>query len=230
MDVIELDVASDNSVAEAAKAVRDGDRGATPLYAVVNNAGVPAGPLAEVFNVNVYGVHRVSEHFLPLVEEGGRVVNITSAAGPNFVAQCSAEWQRFFTHADVTWDQLDQFMSDCLELDADEFAEKGLGSGASYGLSKACANAYTLCLAAAHPQLLINACTPGFIETDLGLRFIGDRTPEEAGMKKPEDGARVAMVLLFEALQGSGHYYGSDAKRSPLDRYREPGSPAYTGE
>jgi hypothetical protein len=37
------------------------------------------------------------------------------------------------------------------------------------------------------------------------------------------------MHLLFGTLPGTGHYYGSDAKRSPLDRYRAPGSAEYTG-
>jgi len=27
---------------------------------------------------------------------------------------------------------------------------------------------------------------------------------------------------------GSGHYYGSDCVRSPLDRYRAPGDPPYS--
>ena len=48
-------------------------------------------------------------------------------------------------------------------------------------------------------------------------------------MKKPEEGTRSALHLLFGKLEGSGHYYGSDAERSPLDRYRAPGSPPYTG-
>lgn len=29
---------------------------------------------------------------------------------------------------------------------------------------------------------------------------------------------------------GQGYYYGSDAKRSPMHKYRSPGSPEYTGE
>lgn len=49
-------------------------------------------------------------------------------------------------------------------------------------------------------------------------------------MKTPTDGARVAMFLLFGQPEGSGHYYGSDSKRSPLYRYREPGTPAYSGD
>ena len=49
-------------------------------------------------------------------------------------------------------------------------------------------------------------------------------------MKPPAAGARCPMALLFGELEGNGHYYGSDALRSPMDRYRSPGSPAYTGE
>ena len=48
-------------------------------------------------------------------------------------------------------------------------------------------------------------------------------------MKAPEFGTLSTLFLLLGNPQGSGDYYGSDAKRSPLDRYRAPGSPEYTG-
>jgi carbonyl reductase 1 len=35
--------------------------------------------------------------------------------------------------------------------------------------------------------------------------------------------------LLFGELEGNGRYYGSDGLRSPLDRYRAPGSEAFDG-
>jgi NAD(P)-dependent dehydrogenase (short-subunit alcohol dehydrogenase family) len=111
------------------------------------------------------------------------------------------------------------------------FARQGLGDGSPYGLSKACANTYTLLLAREHPNLQINACTPGFIATDM-TRYYAEsegKSPAELGMKTPAEGARTPLHLLFGKLQGTGHYYGSDAKRSPLDRYRAPGSPEYIG-
>jgi NAD(P)-dependent dehydrogenase (short-subunit alcohol dehydrogenase family) len=116
--------------------------------------------------------------------------------------------------------------------DAAAFARAGLGDGNAYGLSKACANTYTQRLALEHPNLRINACTPGFIETDLTRHYAESqgKTPAELGMKSPAEGARCPLYLLFGELDGNGHYYGSDAKRSPLDRYRSPGTPAYTGE
>ena len=44
----------------------------------------------------------------------------------------------------------------------------------------------------------------------------------------PDDELRA--FLLFEQLEGNGRYYGSDGRRSPLDRYRAPGTPAYAGD
>lgn len=233
----EIDVASDTSVETAAAAVRDA-YGAEPppLYAVVNNAGVgrSAGALSDVVEVNTRGVRRVCEAFLPLLDpHAGRIVNITSASGPSFVSECSPERQRWFVSPDVTLDEIEALLTECIELDrtGGDFAAAGLGDGDSYGISKACTNSYTMLLARNHPQLRINACTPGFIETDLTRPYLASsgKSAAEMGMKAPADGARSAMFLLFGEPEGNGRYYGSDAQRSPLDRYRAPGAPPYTG-
>ena len=235
---LELDVSNDDSVAKAASQVA-GKFGAQtpPLYAVVNNAGVGFGSesLDATLQVNTFGVRRVCEAFLPLIDpREGRVVNVTSAAGPNFVAACSPERRRFFLNAHNEWPALASLIKECLAIagDKDAFASKGLSDGSPYGLSKACANAYTLLLARENPHLRINACTPGFIETDLTRPYAESqgKEPADLGMKPPTEGTRSTVHLLFDALEGSGHYYGSDAKRSPLDRYRAPGTPAYTGD
>lgn len=234
MEVVALDVTDDASVAAAARSVAQ-SCGAEKLYALVNNSGVGASAgLVDVLQVNALGVHRVSEAFVPLLDPArGRIVNVTSAAGPSFVATCSAEMQRFFLDDQVTWSRLKAFIDDCLAMGADAaaFTAKGLGDGAPYGLSKALANTYTLVLAREHPNLRINACTPGFIETDLtrGFAASSGKSAAELGMKPPSAGARAPMHLLFDDLEENGRYYGSDAQRSPLDRYRNPGDPPYTG-
>jgi carbonyl reductase 1 len=229
IEVVALDVADDRSVADAAKRV-------DKLYGIVNNAGIgtSSGDLAAVLGTNALGVHRVCETFLPLLDaKAGRIVNVTSAAGPSFVAKCSPEWQRFFLDEQMTWSRLRHFIDECLAMAGDEaaFRAKGLGDLSPYGLSKACANTYTLLLAREHPSLRVNACTPGFIATDMTRRHADaeGKSPAELGMKPPAEGARAPMHLLFGELEGNGRYYGSDAKRSPLDRYRAPGTPAYTG-
>ena len=237
LEVIELDVASDASVLEAGNRLRERCLAeSTPLYGVVNNAGIGGGKatLASVFDVNTFGVRRVCEAVLPLLDpERGRIVNITSAAGPSFVASASPERQRFLTDPGIEWASLAAFMAECLAVDggAEAFRALGLGDGNAYGLSKACSNAYTVCLAREQPRLRVNACTPGFIETDMtrGYAASQGKTPADLGMKQPREGARAAMFLLFGEPEGSGRYYGSDGLRSPLDRYRAPGTPEYRG-
>lgn len=233
LECLSLDVADEASVEAAAASLAERCGSATaPLDGLVNNAGVGSGPLDEVLAVNCYGIERVCRAFFPLLADASRVVNVTSAAGPNFVAQCRPEQRDFFLDEHLTWGQLDAFMHDCLGCDSAAFAARGLGEGRSYGLSKACANALTGILARRHRRLRINACTPGFIETDLGMEFIrgSGRTPQEAGMKTPVEGARVVLHLLADEVQASGQYFGSDCRRSPLDRYRAPGSPEYRGD
>jgi NAD(P)-dependent dehydrogenase (short-subunit alcohol dehydrogenase family) len=235
-EVVALDVSSDASVAAMADHVGR-SLGASSLYAIVNNAGIGTGSgasLAQVVQVNMLGMRRVCEALLPRLDPAaGRIVNITSAAGPTFVSKCSPEKQRFFLDADVTWPRLHAFIDECLAMGDDKsaFAAKGLSDGVPYGLSKAMANVYTLMLAREHPTLRVNACTPGFIETDMTRHYAASegKTAADLGMKPPAAGARAPMHLLFEALEGNGRYYGSDAQRSPLDRYRAPGSPPYTG-
>ena len=158
-------------------------------------------------------------------------MNITSAAGPSFVATCGPERQKFLVDPQIEWSALRAFLDECLAIDGgkDAFLARGLGDGNAYGLSKACANSYTLLLAREHPALRVNACTPGFIETDMTRNYAKSqgKSPAELGMQAPAAGARSAMFLLFGDPQGNGRYYGSDAKRSPLDRYRSPGTEPY---
>src|SRR5690606_32845315 len=209
---------------------------ATPLHALVNNAGVGHGTSdrGAMLEVNTLGVRRVCEAFLPLLRASdGRIVNVTSASGPMFVHGCSPERQRLLVDPSVTWPQLQAMIDEVLALDtAEALAAHGFGDGDPYGLSKALTNAYTLLLAREHPNLRINACTPGFIETDLTRPYAQSqgRSPQEMGMKPPAEGARAPMFLLFGEPEGNGRFYGSDAQRSPLDRYRAPGSEPYTGE
>lgn len=226
LELLELDVSSDASVEQAARHVASsfGSEPA-PLYGIVNNAGLLGKQeIQAMLEVNVFGIRRVCEAFLPLLQpDGGRIVNITSAAGPSYVAQCDAGRQRFFVDAHITWAALEAFMNESIAR----------GEAANiYGLSKACANSYTMLLAREHPQLHINACTPGFIETDgtRGYAQAQAKTPAEMGMKPPSEGTVSALYLLFEDLAGNGRYYGSDAQRSPLDRYRAPGTPPYHGD
>jgi NAD(P)-dependent dehydrogenase (short-subunit alcohol dehydrogenase family) len=85
---VKLDVTVQDDVDNAVQFVKDAGRG---LWGLVNNAGVAAlGSIAETsqqdldfqFGVNVYGVHRVTRAFAPLIIEAqGRITTIGSISG-----------------------------------------------------------------------------------------------------------------------------------------------------
>lgn len=96
---VRLDVTVDEEIEAAVEVVRAEGRG---LYGLVNNAGVLiTGPLAEaeidkvrwLFDVNVYGVMRVTRAFAPLIiESQGRIINMGSISGnlaPEFLGPYS---------------------------------------------------------------------------------------------------------------------------------------------
>ena len=236
LELLEIDVACQHSVSSARDDVlsRFGSDPA-PLYGLVNNAGIGLGSddMAAVLAVNTLGVKRVCDAFIPLVASSGRIVNVSSASGPKFVSQCGPQRQLFFQDPTVEWSEIQGFIDDVLSTqgDPERFRALGLGDINAYGLSKACVSLYTLALARNNARLYINACTPGYIETDLTRPQARMRgvSPAELGMKSPAHGTVSIMSLLFDEPRGSGHYYGSDARRSPLDHYRAPGSAEYTG-
>merc|ERR1712136_217283 len=129
--------------------------------------------------------------------------------------QCGGELATLFVDPSVTWSQLTSVMEPHLR-DRTERRPVSLSTfpDGAYGLSKACLNAYTMIVAREHPNLSVNACTPGFCATDMGA-------------KPPETGAAVVVHLMCAKLEGNGMFYGSDGRRSPLDRYRSP-APVFT--
>jgi NAD(P)-dependent dehydrogenase (short-subunit alcohol dehydrogenase family) len=139
-----LDVTNDASVEAAAKQVEQ-DHG--HLDVLVNNAGIAtSGPLGDVtadairsiYEVNVFGVVRVTHAFLPLLERSAHpvIVNVSSSLG-----------------------------SISLALDPDSF--ESAWNGLEYPSSKAALNMLTAQYAKAYPGFRINVVNPGFTATDL---------------------------------------------------------------
>ena len=235
--VVELDVTSEQSVCEAAKGVREECEAAgTGLYGIVNNAGIfsSSAGIAEVLEVNLFGIKRILDQFYSILDaEGARVVNVTSASGPNYLSSADPLVRKVLTDSRVTWEEIQHVVQLFLQnIENAAFADRAEKASSAYGFSKACANALTVLQARLYPSVAINACTPGFIDTDLTrqLASMTGRNPADMDMKRPCDGVESTLFLLMAAAPTiTGWYLGSDCKRSPLDTYRAPGDPEFAG-
>jgi NAD(P)-dependent dehydrogenase (short-subunit alcohol dehydrogenase family) len=211
VEVVDIDVADDTSVAAAVSSLQE--RGVM-LYALVNNAGIGlnTGSTESLLNTNMHGPRRVSEAFLELLDPAvGRIVNVSSGSASMWLRNGTPEQKSLFTSADTTWAELEE---------AVKTAAPSASMG-GYGLSKAALTAYTMQQAKAYPHLLCTSLSPGFIQTAMTEGFGARLTPEEG------------TVSLLRCIFGdvvSGYYYGSDGLRSPLTVCRDPGTPEYMGE
>jgi NAD(P)-dependent dehydrogenase (short-subunit alcohol dehydrogenase family) len=222
VELLELNVNDEASIDTAAGQVKEFFKDEEyPLYAICNNAGIGFGQsIMNTLKTNFYGTKLVSEKFLPLLDPKiGRICNIASASGPMYVRESTSDVREMFSSRKTNWPELEDFLKRATNTGFQENA---------YGLSKAAVNQWTMQFAAEHPNLRINSCSPGYILTDLTAGMGATLTPEQSK-------CHVApLFLLFGDVPqpevNKGRYYGSDAVRSPLDEYRNPGDPPYDGD
>jgi len=228
IDVLQLDVTSDVSVQDAIKTVQLNLGPDEKLAGVVSNAGILWGyPLPELMEVCAVGVKRVLDAFVPLVEDDGRVVVVTSGLGPLMHSYAGDEHQTALKSDDCTWDEtIAPLIKQCIEA-YETTSERSLEERIAafnkisfpggpfadsapdfhmYGLSKMFGDAYMLRVAKNYPKLRVTSVDPGLVYTDLILRMpkyagkeIGDTTAQT-----PEEGVEATMRLLFDAEAGKG--------------------------
>ncbi|KAJ7964852.1 (+)-neomenthol dehydrogenase-like [Quillaja saponaria] len=144
-------------------------------------------------NTNYYGVKRVTESFLPLLQlspTGARIVNVSSCRGELKripIQHIRNELQDIKTLSEEGIDAtLKKFLHDLKDnaLEANEWTMML----PSYSISKASLNAYTRILAKKYPNMLINCVHPGFVNTDLTLHN---------GILTVEEGAKGSVMLAL---------------------------------
>lgn len=176
--------------------------------------------MEETINTNYFGPRRVNDAFGKFIQRpGGRIVNVASASGPNYVNSLpsSSPIKGLLTKP---W-TIPGGISEIDDMARN--ARTMLSQGDSYGASKALLNAYTIVHAKLEPNLIINSVTPGFIATDL--------TANAGATNPPSKGAIPPCYLMMDEATipniPTGRYYGSDCVRSPISFYRGPGDPPY---
>lgn len=166
LKAVEIDVASDSSVATAAQKLRDGS---IRIDALVNNAGVYGEArgrdgVALTIETNFFGPLRVTLAMLPLLVDGATITNVTSGLGE--LSNLDPAHARELAAASLTRDRL-------VELVHGFVRDGGTGWGTdAYGVSKAALDALTRVLARelAPRVIRVNSTCPGWVRTGMGGR------------------------------------------------------------
>lgn len=171
VDFVQLDITDAASVAACAEALKV-KYGRVDI--LVNNAGIAykgsifgAEEAATTMNCNLKGTRSISEAVLPLMPEGGRIVNLCSRAG--MLEQLTSDdlKQSFRQPADA----------DAIVVLADAYVE-GIRRGtfkqqgysqSMYGMSKIAEMSYTRWLASQVKDkgIAVYGCCPGYCVTDM---------------------------------------------------------------
>jgi len=142
---------------------------------------------------NYYGTISASDALIPTVKSGGRVVNVSSTVSFMSLKKCSEENKRFFRAEDLTEEALTEKMEDFVA-----HAKKGTHvaagySDSAYGMSKVGMTCLTRIWAKklraeGKSDVVINACCPGWVRTDMG---------GAKGAKSPDEGAITPVYLAM---------------------------------
>ncbi|KAL9592303.1 MAG: hypothetical protein Q9179_006853 [Wetmoreana sp. 5 TL-2023] len=120
---------------------------------------------------------QMCQTFVPTLSKRGRIVNISSTGSS--LSGYSKEIQERFRSSKMTLADLEQMMNEYQEAANNGTESRNGWKTQAYGVTKAATNAMTAVLARANPGLTINACCPGWVDTDMG-NMLG-RPPKTPG-------------------------------------------------
>ncbi|XP_001365412.1 carbonyl reductase [NADPH] 1-like [Monodelphis domestica] len=170
---------------------------------LVNNAGIafkvadptPFPIQAEVtMKTNFFGTKAVSAELLPLVKPRGRVVNVSSMVSLRSLKSCSPELQQKFRSDTITEEELVRLMEKFVEDTKKGVHQKEGWPNSAYGVTKigvtvlSRIHARQLNEQRKGDKILLNACCPGWVRTDMA----GPKAT-----KSPEEGAETPVYLAL---------------------------------
>nr|NP_919360.1 carbonyl reductase 1-like [Danio rerio]AAG23178.1 20 beta-hydroxysteroid dehydrogenase [Danio rerio] len=173
------------------------------LDVLINNAGIafknaatePFGEQAEVtMRTNFWGTLWACHALLPILRANARVVNVSSFVSKKSLDQCSAELQAKFRNKDLSEEELCLLMGEFVQdAQAGDHSAKGWPNTA-YGTTKIGVTVLSRIQARVLNEtrpgdgILLNACCPGWVRTDMA----GPKAP-----KSPEEGAETPVYLAM---------------------------------
>jgi len=200
-----LDITSQSSVDTLASYLKK-EHG--QIDVLVNNAGIAtkgnrfdSEVVHQTLDCNYYGAQRICDAILPLINpSGGRLVSVSSTAGA-LLGIPSESLRERFADPKLTHAQLDELMGKFQkDVDAGTYKEEGWPESA-YKISKVGMTALTKIYAREHPGMLVNACCPGWVKTDMAPQ----------GTKTPEEGASTPTLLAIGDIgKSTGLFWRDD--------------------
>eukprot|EP01083_Nonionella_stella_P019924 55309_1 len=210
LEVIALDLDDASSITSAAEQVRAQWQS---LDVLVNNAGIAFKGDAfdktvvdATLKTNFYGTWEVTKAFLPLIPNGGRIVNVSSMMSRRSFRNMNPVIRDRFLNDRLTFpelcDLLDEFSN---AVEDGTYSEKGWPKQA-YGVSKCGVSMMTHILARDYPNLVVNCCCPGYVDTDM---------TSHRGHKTPDEGAMTPAHLAIGDLKGENGKFWEDLHTKP---------------
>lgn len=210
----QLDVSDESSVEKFANFLNLEHGG---LDVLVNNAAIM--DLGQVYpdyegakrniDVNYRSLLTIEKHLFPLLTDGARVVNVTSACG-HLSNLKNKKWLDRLQDKGLTTEQLNHFVDEYLDsvktgtFKKEDFADEG--KHAEHRVSKIAVTALTMIQQRKYydRNISINAVHPGHVKTDMA---------KGGGVTEPDEAAKVILYLVLDASPNlKGTFMWNDGK------------------
>ena len=186
---------------------------------LINNAAIafksadttPFGTQAAVsLKTNYFSLLKTSKILLPIVKSNGRVVNVSGFLSVMCLAKCSPELQKLFRSDTITEEELSAKMNEFIAAAQKGVHQKEGWPNSAYGVSKIGVTVLSriharLLREQGKNDILLNACNPGWVRTDMA---------GPNAQKSPDEGAETPVYLALLPVDASEPHgqYVSDKK------------------
>ncbi|KAJ9660961.1 hypothetical protein H2201_006689 [Coniosporium apollinis] len=176
---------------------------------VINNAaiamtGFDSNIVKKTLQVNYYGTLEATQDFLPLIRDGGRLVNVASMSG-HLSKYSPAIRERFLSAKSVP--EITKLMEDFKAAVAAGNEKQQGWPSAAYAVSKAGIIGMTRAVAEEEKGrgrgVLVNSCCPGYVKTDM---------TRGGGAKTPDQGAQTPVMLAIGDIGGKTGLFWQNEK------------------